>query len=296
MAFESALDNDMFQYFPKEENILTKDSGSRILKRFIFDGPTVFDESENNIINEIKALSLDKLSTENQKFLMSLKDSADIIFLRFYYECGKDIAKVPDRLKSYLNYLSEYQKTYESVLIDNEEIWKTNGFYCYGRDCCQRPIIIFNYEKICEALIEYSVEELEKSLFAFFQCIVESLLIPGQIENWVFLVDFKNLSEESSFLVESAVKILINSSIGNSTRQYRSYFLSPSASIKLQINKNFDEKNSFIIENEKDYHKIWEHVNQQQIELKYGGLALDFNQLDNWIPAYPNKNLIQAGD
>lgn len=56
-----------------------------------------------------------------------------------------------------------------------------------GRDSHYRPIIVIDVEKILKA--ELSEEDLLSTQIYFFEYIMRNCLIPGQVENWVAIID-----------------------------------------------------------------------------------------------------------
>lgn len=64
-------------------------------------------------------------------------------------------------------------------------------FYCQGRDHKFRPIIQVQPQIIIDQ--DLSPEHMVKIFSFFLQYIVENLLIPGQVENWIVLNDMKGV-------------------------------------------------------------------------------------------------------
>lgn len=63
-------------------------------------------------------------------------------------------------------------------------------FYIAGRDSHYRPILIFDVEKIIK--LEMTEEQILETQTYFFEYILSNLLIPGQVENWVAIIDAAN--------------------------------------------------------------------------------------------------------
>lgn len=71
----------------------------------------------------------------------------------------------------------------------------TGAFYIYKRDREYRPILILNVERLCQInkVDPWSIDEVitfSSFLMGFME---DKLLIPGKVENWVFLIDLKNI-------------------------------------------------------------------------------------------------------
>lgn len=60
-------------------------------------------------------------------------------------------------------------------------------FYLCGRDCRLRPILVFDVQKIVDN--KASNEDLLDTITYFFIYIINNLLIEGQIETWVSIID-----------------------------------------------------------------------------------------------------------
>ena len=56
-----------------------------------------------------------------------------------------------------------------------------------GRDCHYRPIFVFDVEKIIN--LDMNEDEIIETQTYFFENALRNLLIPGQVENWITLID-----------------------------------------------------------------------------------------------------------
>lgn len=59
--------------------------------------------------------------------------------------------------------------------------------YFSGRDCNYKPIIVLDAKKVRDSSI--NVNDLVNVLGFFFNFIVENMMIEGQVENWVIIID-----------------------------------------------------------------------------------------------------------
>ena len=71
----------------------------------------------------------------------------------------------------------------------------SGAFYIYKRDREYRPILILNVATLCQynkidPWSENEVITFSSFLMAFME---QKLLIPGKIENWIFLIDLKGI-------------------------------------------------------------------------------------------------------
>ncbi len=65
-------------------------------------------------------------------------------------------------------------------------------FYLQGVDCRFRPLIGIRCDKIIES--EVSAEDMKATTCYFLDYISRALFLPGQVENWVVLIDLKDIS------------------------------------------------------------------------------------------------------
>ena len=68
---------------------------------------------------------------------------------------------------------------------------KSGMLYLHGRDNRGRPIMVLNAYKIDVKTI--SEDTLIKGVTFFLEVIISNMLLPGQIENWVIILDFNNM-------------------------------------------------------------------------------------------------------
>ena len=64
-------------------------------------------------------------------------------------------------------------------------------FYLCGRDARLRPILVFDIQKIVD--MKASTEDLLDTITYFFMYLIDNLLIEGQIETWVSIIDVNML-------------------------------------------------------------------------------------------------------
>ena len=61
-----------------------------------------------------------------------------------------------------------------------------------GRDCHYRPILVFDVKKIID--LEMTDDEIIECQTYFLEYVIRNILIPGQVENWVTLIDSSYVS------------------------------------------------------------------------------------------------------
>jgi hypothetical protein len=105
------------------------------------------------------------------------------------------------------------------------------GFlYMYGRDVHFRPIIIVEVKRANELLdkLGYTFDELSQSILFFMNYIVNYILLPGQIENWVLICDLKDVGVSKL----PQFKNILNSLSKFRCRVFRNYILNMGSFIK----------------------------------------------------------------
>lgn len=60
--------------------------------------------------------------------------------------------------------------------------------YIHGRDHRYRPIIVLNPSRM--DLKQLKEDDFIKSVIFFLEVIVNNIFMPGQVENWIVLIDF----------------------------------------------------------------------------------------------------------
>lgn len=75
------------------------------------------------------------------------------------------------------------------------DVIKSGFLYVSGRDFKHRPILILNVRKIVD--VEYPIEVIGQATAFFCDFVVKKLLVPGKIENWIMLIDLKDVGMTS---------------------------------------------------------------------------------------------------
>lgn len=75
----------------------------------------------------------------------------------------------------------------------------------HGRDSRFRPIIVMNLYRI--DLKKINENAMIRGVTFFLEVIVRNMLIPGQVENWVILLDFNNMGLFSFPIMVRAINI-----------------------------------------------------------------------------------------
>ena len=276
---EKAIPTDeMYRYFPPNEEIILPDSNPKKNYRFIFNGQpkTEYEQKKLNEYNDYE-LNHGKLTYPNiwlESDTMRLLQAAE-------YDLEKTYKTVKDTIK-FINS--------SPIAINNKiaSLLNSGIMYVYGRDHHFRPIIIVSVKTYVNAVEKdkYSFEDINTSIIYLTNYIVKYLLVPGQIENWITMIDFKGagVSDVSDF---KKLLTTLNSYRG---RVFRSFFINVGGFLKMAVKtainlfgSNSAKKLKILGSDELD--KMQEIISPNNIQRKYGGTAPDV------VPGYNTNNL-----
>jgi len=163
-------------YFPPKSEI--KGKGHRA----IFNGSVEFEDSEVEVIQHFKAYAqkhhytFEPIWTDNE-------------ILRFLQANGYKMEKTLHSIKDHTAWnasLSTFKPT-DKI----KEFLNTGFLYVHGRDHKFRPVVVFNIYRMDTKAVDFSL--LTDALTYGLTYIVNEMMLPGQVENWVFLSNAKGL-------------------------------------------------------------------------------------------------------
>jgi len=282
---------EMYRFFPPQDEILLKDSNPEKNYRFIFNGQPKTDF-------ETEKLSKFHDYESKQGKLNYTQDWIESDTMRILQACEYNKEKTFKTIQENLEFLNSMPNTINDKIIS---LLNSGFLYVYGRDHHFRPIIVCSI-KACTSLAEqklYSFEDINNSIIYLLKYILKYLFIPGQIENWIIFVDFKDvgLSEIAEFK-----KILgtLNKYRG---RVYRNFIVNISGFLKIAVKtalKVFGSSSSkkLKILGSDELHKIQEIISPDNIQQKYGGTAPNIVPGGNNLfpPIMPSKNFTLNGE
>ena len=265
-----ALPNDiMYRYFPNENDILIKNKNPKDNYRFIFNG---MDKTpyENEKLEELTKYIAEKEKDINNFFPEWWLESDT---LRFLQATNYDIKKTHTLIKENIKYSKQTIK-----IIDKRIRFILNyGFiYMYGRDMHFRPVIIVEVNKSCELMdkLKYTFDELNQAMIFFVNYIINFILLPGQIENWIMICDLKSVGVGKL----GQFKSILNTLNRFRGRVFRNYilnlgtFMRAAASGVLSILGSSSAKKIIMVENGK-YEVMQQYIRKENLQIKYGGSA-----------------------
>lgn len=286
----------MYRYFPEETDIIVKSKNPKDNYRFIFNGvlKTSFEEEK---LEEFYTYVKKKENEKNEgKLLPNWWIESDT--LRYLQAMNYDIKKVYKVIKDSLSLTEKSLK-----IIDKRIRFILNyGFiYMHGRDTHFRPIIIIEIMKANE-LIEkhgYKFEEITQATIFFLNYIVNYMMIPGQIENWILICDLKDIG----FSNLNQLKNILNNLSQFRCRVFKNYILNLTGFIRvagsalLSILGSASFKKIVIIE-KKRMDVILNYIRKENLPIKYGGTApnLEFGEDNIFPPVVPSNEYIKEGE
>merc|ERR1711884_113312 len=129
---------------------------------------------------------------------------------------------------------------------------------------------------------DYTIEILNQAWLKFIQKIVEETFIEGLVENWVTFKDFDGVGPFEAKQLEELYKVF-KTSVVYHTMEYRSYWFFVDPDVKV-IFGDYDKqtRGEFKIKvmDNKTQNIMWNHVNRNQVEIKYEGIIDDLTPED----------------
>ncbi|OMJ94161.1 hypothetical protein SteCoe_2641 [Stentor coeruleus] len=233
---------------------------------------------------------LDKLKEEIRKaniILPPCYDDAELLRILHGSEC-----KISSAFNDLKNSISAY---YEMTLTDYKTLFPkiytllNEGFiYIHGRDRYFRPLIVLDIPKI--NMKKYSVQDYMDLTIFTMQFVIEHMLLPGKVENWVNIVEMGRLGIKD-IPFKPMVKLLGTLQKIFKCRLAHSFVLNPPGSIyymwtcvKRFIDKATQDK--VVFENKGYSETMLNICDLDQIEKRFGGKAQ--NTTVYWPPNFPD--------
>ena len=263
---------EAYYYFPKGDEVIIHNykKPEKALRRIFLGVPYL--DIEKKWINEFKS----EIASHPETILPEYW--CDAINLRFIYATECNIKKSYERMVKNLQW---HKKMFPMYITPGDKTYKllNLGFlYVYGRDHQFRPILICQPHVIQKNEKDYTADEVIRASAFLFQYIVNNMLIPGQIENWIMILNFEGTSPLS---LPDTVKQLIKTLSENFlARLYKCFVFGMSFLINFlyKIICNFLEEvtiQKITVLEKKNINKLFEIIRADNIEKKFGGNAPD---------------------
>ena len=285
-----AMPNDlMYRYFPNDNDIIIRQKNPKDNYRFIFNGMEKTEFEKEKLEEFYKFIKEKEKKKKIDHFLPDWWIESDT--MRFLQASNYDIKKVYTLIKENLISTENARK-----IIDKRIRFILNyGFiYMYGRDTHFRPILIVEVRRAAELMddLKYTFEEVSQAILFFMNYIVNYMLIPGQIENWILICDLEQvgLGKLPQF------KSILSSLSKFRCRVIKNYILHLSGIIKVAAQGILNLLGSasakkIVVVDKKNLEIIQELIRKENLQEKHGGTAPDVNYgEDNLFPPLVTSN------
>jgi hypothetical protein len=287
-------------FFPFFEEIVDYDpKNPKKTQRRIFESKlSDYLEPEKQYLKELH----DEIRSYNEKNPKSKLNTQayfqDYDLLRLHQATTYNVPKTIKLIKERIEWMEENlpPKLTNKVL----EILNCGFVYVHGRDSKFRPIIVLVMENYKKNEDLYTYDEWLQATVYFMEYVVNDLLIPGQVENWIVITDFTGVS--FFFLPSTVKKMMVVLQSNWRCRLRVSYLLNTSSIVrglwkiaKAFLNEATVQKVQFLDSSNKN--DIFSQINEHQIEEKFGGKAPNtipgMHQL--FPPVFPSNNFLKPG-
>ena len=283
---------EMYRFFPPQEEIISIDkSNPHKNYRYIFNGQpkTEYEETKLSQFYEYEA--------KNKKINYP-SDWIESDTMRMLQAADYDIKKAYNNIIENIQWLETIPRT-----INDKTIYLLNsGFmYVHGRDHHFRPVIFCTIKKVKNLLATddtYDFEDINRSIIYLVNYVMEYLLIPGQIENWIIFVDFDGMGVTD---LGDFQKIITTFSKRRG-RVFKNFFVNIGSFLKFSLKTVMKMVSSVakksIILGSNELYKVTELISPDNLEQKYGGKAPNVTPGGNNLfpPIMPNANYALNGE
>ena len=278
---------ESYFYFPKGEEIIIINAinPEKSLRRIFYNVPLY--DFEKKLLIEYNTL----INSHPENKLPDYWDNA--FNLRFIHATECNIKKSYERMIKYIDW---YHNMFPMNIQPGDKIYQllNLGFlYVYGRDCHFRPIVICQPAMCQKCLQSFEEKEIIDASVFLFQFIVNNMLIPGQIENWVMILNFEG---SSPLNLPDVIKKLIKTVSDNFlSRLYKCYVYGMSLFVNFmfKIICNFLEEvtvQKITILDKNNLGHLFENIRQDNVEEKFGGTAPNIQEgLENKNTLFPPR-------
>ena len=269
------LPEEAYRYWPTNDYLYQGQDKSIV--RYIF-YKTPFTPFETNQVAHFKSL----IEFSLPEFF------CDEELLRILIGSKFDKKKALKALESAIDWReANLRNSYATLHPRVAHLLNQGSIYIHGRDHRYRPILCINVGRM--NLNNYSIEEYCDLVCFHLEYMIQNMLMPGQVENWIVITDLCSLGISS--LPKSELKKIIKVLQDNfRCRMIVNYVINAPRTISWIWNfvKGFLEHhtaNKIKIKRESTAKEMLTHIAANQLEQKYGGSAPDLNEF--WPPTVP---------
>ena len=261
---------ESYYYFPKGKEIidLNHKKPEKNVRRIYINVP--FLEIENKWLEKYKEMIASHPENKLPEFWN------DGYNLAFIYSTTCNLDKAYQRMITYIKWYNNFFPLNIKPRDHSTQVLDSGFLYVFGRDHQFRPLLICQPYILENCMKKFSDADIFNASIFICQYITNYMLIPGQIENWIMIV---NMEGTSVIGLPDSVKKLINALSDNFiARLYRCYILGLNAFVRIifKVICLFVEKTTVekvvIIDNKKDMQNN-QDINPENIEQRFGGFA-----------------------
>ncbi|CAD8082383.1 unnamed protein product [Paramecium sonneborni] len=283
MINRQTLFQECFLLFPKQEEICY--IVDKIKVRKIFEGQVEFDQQEIEILKQFEAYLISK------RFMPKWTEPQ---LLRMLYATKFKFEKTYAAIQAYIQW-----KKQAFPLKENQETTKflsSGSIYLHGRDNRFRPIIVVNAIKLAA---QKNIDITLDSMTIFLEHVLANYMLPGQIENWVVVMDLGGLGI-TSLPRQQLQRVLDYLQNNYRSRMHKCYVINCPSTITFSWNivKGFLEEitvRKISFEKSSIPTGLFEHCHKSQVEQKYGGISSNI-QNTFWPPYEISQEYFLATD
>lgn len=289
-TFIPAEINELHQAFTPEEHdiketIIKKKSKKALFIRYIYEGNDCkYSKEETELGESFRAFFIQKFKKDHPKLVDEINQAPSSFLLRFVYGSKSDEhhESAAESLKEcFLKKHLLYKKDM-TINATHLDIYNTGAIYVFGRDIALRPILHIHFIKWYELMKKYDFESLKDSIFIFLNYVINNLLIPGKIENWVTIYNFDHIGHSKMKKLKKLIKCL-HFNKANYSRIYRAYNFHVGMTINMSLRSSRSKKGTrhkykTKIINSKKTDKLWEHISKSQVQKEFGGFVENLHE------------------
>ena len=222
----------------------------------------------------------------------------DGLNLAYIYATECKLEKSYKRMVEYFNWYKNFFPLNIQPGDKCVQVLNSGFLYAFGRDHQFRPLLICQPYILQKCLNLFSGDDIYNASIFICQYMCNYMMIPGQIENWIMIV---NMERTSILSIPDSVKKLMSSlSDYFISRLYRCYILGLNTFLKMiyRLICNFVEKTTVekvIILDDKNDPRKNQDINPENLEERFGGKAPDLEyNIENSLfpPKMPTNNFL----
>ena len=265
---------EAYYFFPKGADVLVKHKWrpEKNVRRIFVNVPLL--DVEKKWLEDFKKILAKHPETKLPDYW---NDGLNLAFI-YSTEC-----KLEKSYKRMVEYFAWYKQYFPINIQPGDKCLKilNSGFlYIFGRDHQFRPILICQPYILQKNKKEFAINDIYNASFFLCQYMVNYMMIPGQIENWIILINLEGT--DGVTLPTSMTKLVRALSDYFISRLYKCYvlglhpFLRFIYNIVCKIIAQITVEKIVVLNNKEDPKKN-EYINPENIEKRFGGEALDLD-------------------